>query len=283
MILLIVFFTITIIVPNTNIRVSALGLESNDYVENVCSKVDISDEFDDSSVIVVLDRKISGINKKHNKSYFAGVEIEKIEDLTNVTDPNTVDITDFEQILLLTLSSKSKENVINAIDLINSIDGVKYVGTNTEEEYEVVPNDTLFTSSVFENGQWALNKISAPDAWNYTTGSSDVRIGMMDTGIAYHEDLDNRVITAYDFYSTSSEDPIINRTDIKSHGTHVAGIVGAEGNNSSGISGVNWNVSLVQMRVGTTGFSRSAVVRALNWAKNNWNTEDRIIRKKNNK
>lgn len=75
------------------------------------------------------------------------------------------------------------------------------------------------------------------------------------------------MVNAYDFYSSSIDDPVINRTDISGHGTHVAGIIGAEGNNNLGITGVNWNISIVQMRVGTTGFNRSAVVKALNWAK----------------
>lgn len=274
--LLIILCILTIVTPHLDIQVSALEMETEVSSENFHSTIDISDEFDDSSVIVVLDKKISGINKNHEKSFFNGVDIDKIEDLTKVTDESTVNKNNFEQILLLTLSVKSKENVINTIEILNSIDGIKYAGTNATDEYEIIPNDALYFNSDLEKGQWALDKISAPDAWKYTTGSNDVRVGIMDTGIAYHEDLNDRVVASYDFYSTTSDNPIINRIDDHSHGTHVAGIVGGEGNNSIGISGVNWDVSLIQMRVGKTGFNRDAVVRALNWAKNQWNTENRI-------
>ena len=189
---------------------------------------------------------------------------------------STINEINFEQILLLYLSEPSKENVISAIEKLYLVDGIKYAGANTIEEYDMVPNDILYTNMIEENGQWALDSIDAENAWDFTIGSRNIRVGVMDTGISSHEDLNGNVVNAYDFYSSSTDDPIINRTDISGHGTHVAGIIGAEGNNNLGITGVNWNISIVQMRVGTIGFNRSAVVKALNWAKNNWNTENRI-------
>lgn len=118
--------------------------------------------------------------------------------------------------------------------------------------------------------------------WDFTTGSYAVRVGVMDTGISLHNDLKNNYYfidgtenysNALDFLTSNTEDPIINAQDAYYHGTHVAGIIGAEGNNDKGISGVNWNVSLVQMRVGESiSFSINAIVNALKWATDNWDT-----------
>lgn len=258
----------------------SVGIASADleveFSDKIYSHFSLSDDFDSSSIIVILDKKISGINKVHDKNFFIGVEIDEIEDLTKVVDEQTVDMDSFEQILLLTLTQPSKQEVLSAIDKLYLIDGVKYAGANTLQQCEAIPNDSLYANLDEEKGQWALEKILAPEAWEFNTGANGVRIGIMDTGISYHADLDGNVAEAYDFYSTNSSTPIDNRSDIDSHGTHVAGIIGAEGNNALGTCGVNWDISLVQMKVGTKTIDMSAMIRALTWAKNNWNTEDRV-------
>ena len=273
--IIIILFTLFFSFSNKNFSV-IVNANSDIRNEKIYSEVNINENFDDSTVIVVLDKNISEVNKIYDFDFFEGVSISKIEDLTETTDVSTINEINFEQILLLYLSEPSKENVISAIEKLYLVDGIKYAGANTIEEYDMVPNDILYTNMIEENGQWALDSIDAENAWDFTIGSRNIRVGVMDTGISSHEDLNGNVVNAYDFYSSSTDDPIINRTDISGHGTHVAGIIGAEGNNNLGITGVNWNISIVQMRVGTIGFNRSAVVKALNWAKNNWNTENRI-------
>jgi hypothetical protein len=88
----------------------------------------IDDPFDDSTVILVMARNFSGINKVHNKSFFGNIGIESIEDLTYLTDIEAIEALtasgDFRQILRLTLLVKSKENVIKAVRHLEKIIGI---------------------------------------------------------------------------------------------------------------------------------------------------------------
>ena len=84
-----------------------------------------------------------------------------------------------------------------------------------------------------------------PEAWDVTTGSPGVTVAVVDTGIATdHLDLAANVVPGYDFVQGDS-DP----RDFNGHGTHVAGTIGAKGNNGVGVAGVNWNVHLMPVRV----------------------------------
>jgi subtilisin family serine protease len=97
---------------------------------------------------------------------------------------------------------------------------------------------------------WGLQQpsdhdIDAPEAWDQTTGSSAVKVAVVDTGVAYdHPDLAPNMLPGHDFYGNDN-DP----RDENGHGTHVAGTIGARGNNGIGVTGVNWNVSLIPVRV----------------------------------
>jgi len=161
---------------------------------------------------------------------------------------------------------------MRVISQLERIDGIKYAGANKYLEVELNPSDPLYTNPIVERGQWGLDRIQAPLVWNQTTGSRNVRVGIIDSGIANHPDLNANLDNGWDFLNAT---PTRGNTDIDSHGTHVAGIAGAVGNNI-GIAGVNWNVTLVQMRVGTTSVNEAAVTRAVSWARDNWNNANRV-------
>ncbi len=139
------------------------------------------------------------------------------------------------------------------------------------------------------NEQWALNNtgqsggtadadMDAPEAWDIETGSSDVVVAIIDTGIRLdHEDLQNNLwinpgeipdngldddtngfiddINGWDFCNSASSITMCDApndndpTDEVGHGTHVSGIVAAEGNNAVGVSGINWDASLMAIKV----------------------------------
>jgi thermitase len=100
------------------------------------------------------------------------------------------------------------------------------------------PNDPYFDS------QWGMTKIQAPQAWDVTTGSSNVKIAILDTGIDQnHEDLAAKIVANKNFTTSSTVD------DLYGHGTHCAGIAAAITNNSTGVAGVGFYTSLMNGKV----------------------------------
>ena len=117
--------------------------------------------------------------------------------------------------------------------------GVVAAQPNFVYDAQILPNDPRF------GDLWGLPAIHAPEAWDLTTGSSAVRVAVVDTGVEYdNPDLAGNITQlGFDFYSGDS-DP----RDENGHGTHVAGIVGAR-SNGVGVVGVNWQVDLMPIRV----------------------------------
>lgn len=137
------------------------------------------------------------------------------------------------------------------------------------------PNDSYYPS------MYNLKQISAPAAWDISTGSKDVIVAIIDSGLDYaHVEISDNVFVnsaeipfnridddrngfvddyfGYDFAYKDS-DP----RDDDGHGTHVAGTIGAVSNNELGVAGVAWNVSLLPVKVLTrAGWGTNANIAA---------------------
>lgn len=156
------------------------------------------------------------------------------------------------------------------------------------QAFETIPNDARFPEqyALYNTGQTGGvfdADIDATDAWDLNTGSAEVVVAILDIGVAtYHEDLaqniwvntgevagngvddDNYCYTGSDGQTHCTVDDVkgwnfCNHSAVLDdnsfgHGTHVAGIVGAVGNNGVGISGVAWNVKLMPVQVLCPGF-----------------------------
>jgi len=124
-----------------------------------------------------------------------------------------------------------------------------------------IPNDPLFPQmwslhNTGQHGGTAGADIHAQQAWDITTGSSNVIVAVIDTGVDYnHPDLGANIFTGPICpnntvchgintvlgTAASPNDPL----DDNGHGTHVSGTIGAIGNNSVGVTGINWNVTIL--------------------------------------
>ena len=154
-----------------------------------------------------------------------------------------------------------------------------------------IPNDPSYPqlyalNNTGQTGGTFDADIDAPEAWNITTGSRAIVVGVIDTGIDYtHPDLAANIWTnpgeiagngvdddangfvddvhGYDF-ANNDGDPM----DDHYHGTHVSGTIGAVGNNGTGVAGVSWNVSLMALKfldASGSGWDSDAI-RAVNYA-----------------
>ena len=152
-------------------------------------------------------------------------------------------------------------SIEKAIEKYKNLAEVESAQPNYYYHLLAAPNDPQFSS------MYGLQKISAPAAWNLTTGSAETVVAVIDTGVRYnHEDLAANMwknpgeingngvdddgngfvddFYGYDFFSNDS-DPM----DENGHGTHTSGTIGAVGNNGLGVTGVNWNVRLMAIKI----------------------------------
>jgi hypothetical protein len=101
------------------------------WEEKIYWEGNIDQDFDGSSVIVVMDKNIGSPNKVHDRSFFGDIEIEFIEDLSIVTNPNgLINWENWHQILMIKLPGDSKENVVRAIRHLEKIDGIRSAEPN---------------------------------------------------------------------------------------------------------------------------------------------------------
>lgn len=239
----------------------------------------LDDDFCDDSLIVVLDEKLSklaGIANDIVSRFFSLINCRSIENLTEILDPSP-SLLDyykthkFRQILHIKLGLNSKQYVLKAIKFLEKLDGILYVGPDYIEKAATVPNDPAWSN------QWGLNwsyGIDVEKAWDKTMGTKNVRVGVIDTGIANHEDLNANLAEGWDFYNNNN----ITNDDTDGHGTKVAGVIAAEANNGIGVAGVAPNVTLVPLQVSYNleEVNHSAVINAINCATEFWGTDKQI-------
>ena len=241
---------------NGRLAMSAFAEERN--VEYVITE---DGDYEEGSIIIVLkseSSKFRGVSNNLIKK-LSSIGVKSIEDLSElptqyVNEDGTINYSaapylaehyansSFKQILYVTLQEKSQKSVIDAIAKVEKFPEVEYVGPNwAQDAGDFVPNDTFYPD------QWSLRTsggINVETAWDITRSVDTVRVGIIDSGIATHNDLNAHVQTGYDFYNRNT----ITNDPLGGHGTHVAGIVGAIGNNSLGISGVAPNITLVPLQ-----------------------------------
>jgi serine protease len=161
---------------------------------------------------------------------------------------------------LYTVNVQADVDVTEVVAAYQSQTNVEYAQLDYKIQIAATPNDTSYSSL------YAMAKIAAPQAWDTTTGSRSIIVGVIDTGVDYnHPDLAANIwrntreiegngidddgngyrddVRGYDFANNDA-----NPMDDNGHGTHVAGTIGAVGNNGRGVTGVAWNVQIMPLK-----------------------------------
>ncbi|MDP4038788.1 MAG: S8 family serine peptidase, partial [bacterium] len=144
------------------------------------------------------------------------------------------------------------------------------VSVNENKIYRALatPNDPLFSQ------QWHLSKISAPAAWDITTGSSSVKVAVLDTGFGLnHQDLASKFDLANGWDFIHNDNSPMAGTDnwngqFVYHGTMTAGLAAAATNNGLGVASIGWNVKILPIQVlDDNGYGDTyTVASAINYA-----------------
>jgi len=175
---------------------------------------------------------------------------------------------------------------------------IEYMVPNLRRSAAFIPDDTFYKDQLPYYAPTG-NSFGAnvQSAWYLITGTEHIIIAVLDTGIRYeHPDLAGRLLPGYDFVSTAemgndgderdadASDPGTwittdesarqssslygcNVTSSHWHGTHVAGIIGAQGNNQYGVAGANWVSKILPVRVlGKCGGYDSDIIDGIRWA-----------------
>jgi serine protease len=169
---------------------------------------------------------------------------------------------------------RRKWQTLMALKVLTADPKIEFAEPNFLYQPLATPNDPFYSF------QWHYPLIKLPAAWDLETGSSNVTVAVIDSGIlAGHPDFQGRLANGFDFVSElvnagdgdgidpNPNDPGVGGQRNVFHGTHVAGTIGAASNNGFGVAGVAWNVRLMPLRVcGTLGCSVFDQIEAMRYA-----------------
>ncbi|MEO6589068.1 MAG: S8 family serine peptidase [Pyrinomonadaceae bacterium] len=238
--------------PNVSLAdIEKLAAKNNDRVE---------DEIESVKNLISID-DLDNVDAET-----VAAQYRQMKDLVEYAEPN----------FKVELDPTEEARTVNALNKFSDLDSN-------------IPNDPMF------NEQWALSNtgqnggkenadMSAVKAWEKAKGNGKVVIAVLDTGVDYtHPDLvtnmwfrpdnvpqytDAELGTFNDIHGFDAADNQSDPMDDNGHGTHCAGIIGAEGNNDEGIAGINWKVQIMPLKfLGKGGFgSVKDAIESINYA-----------------
>ena len=235
-----------------------------------------NEEYVEGDVLIVMeapkasDYKIMGVFNENLYSWALSNQTEGFARSRGLEARNTYpEIARFSGKNIIKLRSEHKSTA-QLMRELSSDPNVESVQPNYIRRANLIPNDPYYPdNAIWINfwGQVGMVFINMPQVWNYFRGSSNIAVAVIDTGIDYnHPDLNaNMAKDSFGnygrrFYNMGTVSS--NAMDIHNHGTHVAGIIGAVGNNGIGVTGVNWNVKMLNVNV----FTENAIAPGIHGA-----------------
>ena len=215
----------------------------------------------DNSLIVQY-RNVPSVSTQSTMATSLAVQSSQSINISSTTGTFNAQILDFA----------SAQKMATAQATLSANSNVVSVTPNLVVTPQVAPNDPFYGS------QWAPAAMNLPAAWDTTTGSSSTIVAVLDTGVLLtHPDLVGNLWTnpADGSHGYNYVDGNTDPTDVTTiggapigsagHGTHVAGIIGASGNNGIGVAGVNWNTSIMALRVCGPRYGNTTAGCYLDW------------------
>lgn len=182
--------------------------------------------------------------------------VEQVEAINNLTDAVMVrPLWGTTDQFIFSIPGCTPEELLAALELYTNHPSVEWASPDficQAAKCDATPNDTYYSQ------QWHLKNtgqsggtygadINAPSAWNITTGNSQIVIAIIDDGIdLMHEDLKDNLWNGWDFYDDDN-DP--SHSDYDYHGTMVAGVAAAKGNNNKGVVGCAFGCRLMPLKI----------------------------------
>ena len=149
----------------------------------------------------------------------------------------------FKRTYRLQFDKKDKREEL--LSVLRSFPEIEFADPIPLPQVHWLPNDLGSNST---SGQYALHLMHAENAWDITRGKKSVVVAVVDNGVDLrHPDLVNKLVPGYDL-ADGDNDPDIPHMGFD-HGTHVAGIIGAQTNNDRGIASIGNEVMIMPVKV----------------------------------
>jgi|688.fasta_scaffold135283_3 subtilisin family serine protease len=239
----------------TNLKTKQIMKIFITLLATIISTISFSQEIDFSKNELIVEFKDSNYKNK-SKLFKSNKRLNIINDSLKLDSFEIIGNKKSKKTFLLKfkneLDIKSIIEVYSNTNLFNYVEP-NYIGKG-HGFLQTTPNDPFFLSrqwSHFNNGSFSLSPstndadIDTDLAWDITQGDPNLIVAILDSGLKLdHPEFSGRIVSGYDFVN-SDADP----TDDHGHGTNVAGIALAKGNNSIGYAGVNWNSKIMACKV----------------------------------
>ncbi len=257
-----------------------------------------------SALIIFTLTSLSGFSQTYHKDYIDGQIYFKFKDQVQVNIPvnpdKSVDLDNApflaslrQQFDITGMSRPYDANndpkLLRTFKLFFSdydkIEQVKeQLSANNDLEYvesvplyyiDYTPNDSLYNRDFgYSNWNWHLDVIDAELAWDLNMGSAEIKVAVVDNAVWIdHPDLEDKIVLSHDVTTAGNQNsnpPSGGDPAEWSHGTHCAGLVGAETDNLIGVASIGYHVSLIGVKASSSNPNQiNGGFSGINWAANN--------------